>query len=38
LQRDVRAPNGYGPALDALALLQMQLDWLEDGAAVLIPG
>ncbi len=38
LQRDPRAPSGYGPALDALALLNLQLDWLRQGAAVLLPG
>ncbi len=28
LDGDVRSPRGYGPALDALGLLQVQLDWL----------
>ena len=37
LQRDVRAPSGYGPTLDALTLLNLQLDWLREGAAVLLP-
>lgn len=37
LERDPRAPSGYGPALDALALLNLQLDWLREGAAVLLP-
>ncbi|MSQ82872.1 MAG: tetratricopeptide repeat protein [Myxococcales bacterium] len=35
-QRDPRTPQAYGPALDGLDLLQLQLQWLDqDGAALL---